>query len=314
MCDADAPHINNDFFGAMDCVKLAAGVVFNSTGQLIRGLCCSVDDMHGLHDVFQMVLRGGHGNETKYALQYSFGSLTSSFMFLGPFFEFDSEPLCKVVHPLTQNVLVAMEKHKFNVRLMICDAASINLQVIAAATRNEDSSPLEHVEDPDFDHWLLRPFSLHPSTGEKLFWMIDPPHQCKSVRNWLIESNSEACRMLVNHDSESKQSQYVTIEHLRQMYSLPSASLGTDHMLDYSDLWFLTSFEKMWVGPAMHVLNTRVSSALKGHKSDSSSSAHPSAGELGATIEFVETFAGMFQVLTRFILIKIIQFIRDTHD
>jgi hypothetical protein len=160
-------------------VKVAAGVRFNSHGLEIQGLCCSVDDQKDLGDIYRMV-EAGRVDECAHILQFLWRSSLTSFHFVGPYYQFPRDQSAQTIHTCVMEVIRALHAVGFRVDVCVFDGAASNLGVVRIATRcREDPLP---AADPDFEHYLLPPCSIHPVTKRNLWWMVDPVHQLKNCR------------------------------------------------------------------------------------------------------------------------------------
>lgn len=283
-----------------DMVKLRASVVFDSCGLRIRGLCASHSDLVEMHDVFQS-MKNGFIEEACYALQFMWSSSTNGYRFLGPYFNFACDQNGESIHACVNAVIVALHKFDFQVDLCICDGASSNLNAIAIAT-GCNKQPL----DDDFQRYLLPPFSINPATQGKLWWIIDPVHLLKNVRNWLINSKisgqGERRTLLVSMQPNG----VIAHDHLVELLEVDPPLGGAVpplHRLRRSDVFMSSSFDKMHVSPAKRLLNRAVATALFVWNRPvpvtvslltAAATGHRYQGLMGATIEYISTFSNLF--------------------
>ena len=181
-------------------------------------------------------------------MQFMWRDLTSNFDAIGPYWT--SKTGLKA-HELSSCFLEALEwfeHYDFHTSLVICDGAATNMSFVA-----------RHVKDV-----VKQPFCVNPFTRRMMYFIPDPVHILKSLRNALLSSRRDGVRNFMFAGM------LITWDYIEEVFDRDCARSARGHVKFVpnltSDAIKLTNFSKMRVGLAMHVVhNERVPAEMRAH-------------------------------------------------
>ena len=151
-------------------VQVQSKVIWNSANSAIMGFALTSDDFAGLHDIYEAIDKEDRCQKTTYVIQFMWRDLSSSFDVVGPYFNIPSTMETKFLHSIVTRTMLAFTQHGFGVKALLSDGASCNLSLMKLLSgQSDDSSKITP--------WFLSPFS-----GEKVYLIVCPSHQVRTLK------------------------------------------------------------------------------------------------------------------------------------
>jgi len=174
-----------------DEIKISGGFAFKNNSELV-GFACSAEDLVSLRDIYLDDSREKSDAETpcSYVLQFMWRDMTSRFDVIGPYWTSVGTFTGGGVNGCFWEALCWFSRYGFAVHEVLCDAASTNVKFIKLCCPHADL--------------FTRPACLNPFTGKNMFFILDPEHMLKSLRNALFSSGSHelATRRFLFHGED----------------------------------------------------------------------------------------------------------------
>jgi len=174
-----------------DEFKISGGFAFKNNSELV-GFACSAEDLVSLRDIYLDDSREKSDAETpcSYVLQFMWRDMTSRFDVIGHYWTSVGSFTGGGVNGCFWKALCWFSRYGFAVHEVLCDAASTNVKFIKLCCPHADL--------------FTRPACLNPFTGKNMFFILDPEHMLKSLRNALFSSGSHelATRRFLFHGED----------------------------------------------------------------------------------------------------------------
>ena len=157
-----------------DEVKVISKLMWNSRSEKIVGFAMTSEEMHSLHDAYQILNQDGR-NQTNYVLQFLWRDLTSSFDVVGPYYTSTGSLESKFILSCVFQTVRLFHLYGFHTSILVCDGASCNISAlkstcgVSGAYGISASSTDRHAIKP----WFSNPFN--PKVN--IYWIICPSHQ-----------------------------------------------------------------------------------------------------------------------------------------
>lgn len=235
-------HINLSF----DEMHLRSGLVTNrSTGELIgfTNLSSVEEELKQLQE--EIKNKTFKAKLAKKVLVYMVQGITSDFQDVIAVYSTD-ELSASQLHSRTWDVIYHLEDAGVKVLSLTCDGAAINRKFFK----------MHPSADPEVD-FVYCTINLAAGDDRLLYFIIDPPHLLKTVRNCLANSfRHRKTRKLW------KNGEYLTWEVFEVLYELTKAQKFRSHRLSKAHIK-LTSFSCMNVSYATQILSSSVVKSIK---------------------------------------------------
>ena len=167
-------------------------------------------------------------------------------------------------------------RHGFETHQVVCDGASSNVSFIRSMC---------HLSDDHIDPWCMNPF-----TRRRLYFMIDPVHQMKSMRNALWSSSPDRKR---NFFFKGDVMSWTVLEEIRERDELRSIQGHWKQVPKLTDeVVNLTNWSKMRVHLALVVFSERTRAELKTYLQSSFDDT-----QARGTLRYLDACAGIFDIL-----------------
>lgn len=158
----------------LDSMKCIDGLVFNSSEGSVVGISCQDPTIVG--DLFDNTPR--QVSNTQYILQFLWRDEASKFDVLGPWFthnrDFNSPQLDAIFWKVIQHYSAV----RMHVNLVVCDAASFNISFITNLCCGDEGQTNSNPKSATFE-----PKCTNPFTERDIWFIVDPSHMLKNVRN-----------------------------------------------------------------------------------------------------------------------------------
>lgn len=204
-----------------DEMNIRSGLVFNASRWELHGVACDYASIESMTDILTIVddiakhknqdqkvssptssdkdkvdseistmLEKLQKRKTRKMLQFMLRDLTSSFDFMGPYFEIAEDLNAEELYTIIQNIIDATYLYGFVPRIIVADGLSVNMSAFRFLT----GGTLTVKHSADFVR--CAPYFLYEGTGQLIFVSLDPTHVYKSARNALYNSKPGGVRML----------------------------------------------------------------------------------------------------------------------
>lgn len=166
-----------------DEVKVIEKLIWNSKNHKFIGFAMEEKEFPLLNDISNEV---SEPKPTQYILQFFWRDLTSKFDLIGPYFTFGSPVRQDNLLPCILESLRTLNSYGFSTSVLVCDGASSNLAVIKKTVGQDTFS--YNIEDADKGYQVNPSFENPFWPGHRIYWMICPSHELKSLINSLYSS------------------------------------------------------------------------------------------------------------------------------
>ena len=219
--------------------------------------------------------------EAQHVLQYIWSDLTFDFSVIASQFTSHHDFNADQLHAHFWQVIEGLEKCGLSTSLVVCDGCTTNLSFVARNTGRR--------LDPSFNQPLVNSFCYNRFSDRSLYFMVDPPHLCKSVRNWMESSHANGNRSKL-FETESGR---IVWDDILSCYAWGEANrysgIRNPSFLTADAVKFSSSWGKMNVALARKVNSLRIFALLT--KLRLNGSCNVSKG----SIQFIFVFASLFE-------------------